>query len=242
MINKTKNYEMFKFREDNRAKVLHADVCRLAESIKARNLLEFRPILVNEEMEILEGQHRLLAAKLLQVDIYYQVEKKLQASDIIRLNVSKQWTMADYLNFYCHHDYQEYIKLRDFAKSHELTLKVALNICVGNAKTAYHAYKDGTFKFSIEEIGEQLEICWETINYIKKMNGYSAYTDSSRFWKAILKLTTHADFEVDKWRVNLHRMVNHFCPKASTEDYAIMMQGVYNWKNHVKINITKEEA
>ncbi len=240
MINKTKNYEQFSFRDDNRERIDQGHVKRLVESIKARNLLELRPIVVNEKMEVIDGQHRLLAAKALQVEIYYQVEKKLEATDIIRMNINKSWAMGDFLNFYCTHHYPEYLKLRDFMKKHSLNLKVALNIAMGQTHVGYADFKDGKFIFNDETLDGELDICWDTITYIKKMNGYSPYTNSNRFWKSLLKLVRHPDFDATKWRSNLQKMVENFCGKATVDDYLSMMQHVYNYRNTNRIKLNEE--
>jgi len=237
MIKKTSEYDMFVFREDNRDKIDQAHVQRLMESIKSRNLLELRPICVNEKMEVIDGQHRLLAAKALNIEIWYQLDKKLKAEDIVRMNISKPWTIGDYLNFYCYHEYGEYKKLRDFMKKYNLSLKVALNITMGLQHIGYFHFKQGEFKFSEEDINEQIQICWESIDYIKKMNGFSPYTTSSRFWKALLKLVRHPDFDEMKWRTNMQKMIEHFVPKARMEDYIQMFSHVYNYRNPSRISL-----
>lgn len=236
MIFKTKNYEMFIFRADNREKIDQVHVQKLVESIKSRNMLDLRPICVNEKMEIIDGQHRLLAAKLLNVEIYYQQDKTLKAEDIILMNVSKAWGTSDYLNFYCEHGYSEYIKFKDFMKRYNLNLKVGLNIAMGQKHINFEQFRKGEFHFHEETLSSQIEICWETIDYIKKLNGFSTYTSSSRFWRALLKIIRHPDFEVDKWRLNMKRMIDHFAPKARTEDYVQTFSNVYNYKTHIKIN------
>ena len=86
MIQKTKDYEMFKFRDDNRP-LSQPHLKALIDSIKSKNLLEMRPIQVNAQFEVIDGQHRIAAAKALGVDIYYQVEESLNPEDIIRLNI-----------------------------------------------------------------------------------------------------------------------------------------------------------
>jgi len=241
MIKKTKDYDLFTFRDDNREKIDQAHIKRLIESITSRNLLELRPIIVNEKMEVIDGQHRLLAAKHLQVEIYYQQEKKLDAADIVRMNISKPWTMGDYLNFYCHHQYDEYKKLSSFMKQHNLTLKVALTIALGQARLGFYEFRMGEFKFHEESLDIELDVCWDSINYIKKMNGFSPYTSSSRFWKALLKLIRHPEFDETKWRSNMQKMIDHFSPKARTEDYVNMIQTVYNWRNTSRINLMDDD-
>lgn len=241
MIKKTKEYDIFNFRSDNREKINQDHVKRLIQSISSRNLLELRPILVNEDMEVLDGQHRLMAAKSLGVDIYYQVEKILKDADIILMNTSKSWGSADYQNYYCRNGFIEYIKLEEFRKKNSISLRISLNICIGRSRGAYENYKKGRFVFKQEEISQEIDCCKDTIELIHKLNGFSPYTKSARFWKALLKLVKHHRFEHKKWMINLHKMVERFVAKAKTEDYCKLMMEIYNWHNSDKINICDEE-
>lgn len=237
---KTKNYDIFKFRDDNRAKIEQAHVKRLESSIKSKNLLEMRPISVNKDMEIIDGQHRLLAAKNLGVEVYYQVEESLDHHDIILMNISKAWRSMDYLNYYCKNGYPEYIKLRDFMKENDVTLKIALNMSIGSGIKDKEKFKSGEYVFSSDAGRENLQDCWDTIIYIKRMNGYSSYTSSARFWKALIKLVQHALFDKDKWMKNLIQMIERVGPRARTDDYLRQFMEIYNWKNTLKLNLLDE--
>jgi len=96
----TKNYEMFKSYPGNRP-IDRANVDALVSSISERNLLEERPILINEFNEILDGQHRLEAAKLLQIPLFYEIKVGGNYQDIIYLNgTQKNWKPEDYLRLY----------------------------------------------------------------------------------------------------------------------------------------------
>lgn len=237
----TTEYDMFKFRNDNRESINHSHVKRLAESIKARNLLELRPISVNAEMEVIDGQHRLLAAKMLGVPIYYRKSNDLKASDIIIMNISQTWGQGDYLNYYVKNNYPEYIKLQQFMKSHSITIRIALNITMGNKKDAFIKFKLGEFKFNEEDFHNHIDICWETIEYIKRINGFSNYTQSARFWGALLILIRHINFDEAKWRDNLKRMVERFTAKATQDDYLRLFMDVHNWRNTNKLDLVHGE-
>lgn len=236
----TKNYEMFKFREDNRDRIIHSHVLRLQESIKARNLLEYQPICVNGDMEVLDGQHRLLAAKGLGIEIYYKQNKELHAGDIIIMNMAQPWGQMDYLNYYVKNDYPEYKKLAEFLKSKRVTIKVALSITMGHTKDLHTNFKQGKYKFN-SEWGESIDICWETIDFIKRMNGYSHYTTSARFWSALVTLIQHTHFDENKWRENLKKMVERFTAKATRNDYLRMLMDVHNWRNSNRIDLVINE-
>ena len=239
-INKTKDYEIFNFREDNRASIDATHLKRLKESIQSRNLLELRPILVNSDMEVLDGQHRLMAAKSLGLDIYYQVEQNTKSEDIILMNINKSWTSGDFLNYYCKNGFKEYQKLDDFIKSNNISLRVGLIITMGESSLTYHEYKIGNYVFAEEITKQDVEMCWDTIKYINKMNGHSSYTQSARFWKALIKLTQHSEFDENKWKQNLTRMVERCGPRARIEDYYRMLMEIYNWRNNVKIDLLHE--
>lgn len=241
MLKKTKDYDLFIFREDNREKIDKAHVKRLAESIRSRNLLEFRPVIVNHKMEVLDGQHRILAAKELGVEIFYQVENSLDSFDIITMNISKSWSSNDYLNFYCKHGYDEYIKLKQFIDINNVSLTVGMSIAIGQSKQGRHDFRMGRFKFEHKDLSDEIRMCWHTVDYIKKINGYSAYTTSTRFWNAVLKLVRHPSFNPDKWKFNMERLVDKFCAKPSENMYVKMLQKIYNWKNQSPIFLGEED-
>src|SRR5208337_3618513 len=98
------------------------------------------------------------AAKALNCEIYYEVDDKYEANDIILLNTSKNWGGADFFNYYKKNGYIEYQKLEGFIKKHGLTLKVALNICKGNSKTSYEEFKKGKFIFDSEYVEKNINL------------------------------------------------------------------------------------
>lgn len=238
MIKKTKNYDMFQLRNDNRDGGASESRWRLlAKSIEHRNLLEFRPIVVNKNMEIFDGQHRFMAAKHLGVDIYYEVNDDLAPEDIIIMNNAKAWGSGDYLNFYVKNGYVEYQRLQEFMKEHQLSLKVALCMCHGHAQSAAIKFKQGKFEFPEDLVNQTFDVCWQTVDYIKKLNGHSPYVSSGRFWQAMLRLIQHVDFREDKWMKNLMTKIDHMNVRATTKEYYKLFMDIYNWKNHTKINL-----
>lgn len=230
-MQKTNNYEMFIFRDDNRAEMNKAHINRLVESIRSKNLLEFKPILVNSKMEILDGQHRLKAAEMLGVDIYYNVTNEDRSEDLVLMNISKSWLAGDFFNFYIKHGYEEYIKLRDFMKKNTISLRIALNLCMRKEKNTYNAFKMGRFVFYGGDGQEKLEGCWKTIHLVKGHGGKVSYLESHKFWTALLHLVGHPDFNEGKWHKNLSLLINRLSVRATTDDYIKTLVDIYNWKN-----------
>ena len=97
-IRKTNNYEMFKNMIGNR-KVKDKNYRKLLRSMSEKQLII--PILVNEKLEIIDGQHRFNACKTLSLPVYYYMIAGYEIDDVKRANlVSCNWNLEDYLNLH----------------------------------------------------------------------------------------------------------------------------------------------
>ena len=239
-MEKTKNYDEFKLREDNRASIDWRHVEKIAASIKERNLLHLRPIQVNARMEVIDGQHRLLAAKRLNVEIYYEVKKELEDDDIIILNNSKSWCMFDYLNYYSRKN-ENYRKMKEFIEKYDLKITVALKLFSTRDRHTYAAFKRGEFNYNQRFMHAEMNNCLETIHYIKTHLGNTSFLKASKFWMPLISLVSHKEFDMDKWMNNLQRMVQRIGPRVSQRDYRIMIFDIYNWRNVNKLKIDQED-
>lgn len=237
---KTTEYNKFTFREDNREKINQTHVKRLCESITSCNLLEMRPITVNEKFEVIDGQHRLLAAKALGLPIYYKVEKDLKGQDMILLNVSKSWGNTDFLNYYVKNMHTEYMKLNQFLKESTLSLTIALNVLLGRSRERNHDFRMGKFKFQSDLVQSDINLCWYTVEEIKRMNGHAAYLSTAKFWNALLKLIRDVHYDHDKWKINLPKMIERFGPRVSTQEYLKLFMEVHNHRNPVRVSLLDE--
>lgn len=238
-MNSTRNYDMFVFRDDNRSSIDKYHLKRVIESIQKNNLLQFRPIVVNKNMEVLDGQHRLLAAKSLNLEIYYQIQESFDVKDIVSMNLTKSWTNGDYLNFYVKNNYPEYIKLNDFTNKNNLPVRVALNLFFGRNTAASKNFKEGGFIFDEMYVKGNLELCWRTIDIIKKSNGNNSYTTGCKFWSAMLTLFNHDDFNDDQWIRHLEKYAYKISPRVNKKEYLKVICYVYNFKMTNKITFSE---
>ena len=169
MAKQTNNYALFKFRDDNRKEISSSHVEKLMRSIEMNNLLNLRPITVNGQMEVIDGQHRLMAAKNLNLPIWYEVREDLSQKDLITLNVSKSWKYADYLHFYVKNGYEEYIKLNDFITKNQIPISAAVRINAGGRMKRRDIFIGGDFIFKEEtnKCIDQLNDILDLIRYLK---------------------------------------------------------------------------
>jgi len=151
----TKNWSNLKFLEDNRDKD-DAAIKRLAESIKQFGQLQ--PIIINEKGEIIDGQTRVDACKLLGFPVLYVTSKGATIKEVILMNnIQRGWLNRDYLKCFCHSNHKnhlEYRKIRDFLDAYGLNHSVSINLLAGNfayqGGPASAAFKTG--KFQIKDL------------------------------------------------------------------------------------------
>ncbi len=174
------------------------------------------------------------------MEIYYEEREDVKNEDMILMQVSESWSLNDYLHYYCTHKYPEYLKLREFMKKNELPLGIALNILIGGRQSRYNEFRHGKFEFSTEVVENDFEIAWQTVNYIKKINGNSPYTKSARFWRAFLNLIQHVDFDRKQWEKNMKKHVTKFSNLATAKDYLVFMQHIYNYRVNQKVDFLED--
>lgn len=95
-IKSTQNYGQFKRYPRNRS----VSPGRLVDEIRSNNHLSSHPIVVNEDMYIIDGQHRLEAARYLGLPIYYLVCAGLKEEDIPVCQNLTPWNLYDWLHFH----------------------------------------------------------------------------------------------------------------------------------------------
>lgn len=147
----TTDYTLFKTINGNRP-ISQRHVKRLIESIREQNLLAENPIIVNEKMEVIDGQHRLYAATELQTPIYYTVKKgaDLETVQLINDNL-RPWGNVEFLNSFVQRDFEEYKILEKFVQKYDLGITISIGVLMDNLGSKGHGeimvkFKKGEFK------------------------------------------------------------------------------------------------
>jgi hypothetical protein len=176
---KTKNYNLFGYMKSNRS-INNGLVERLVKSINEIGYIESRPVIVNEDMIIIDGQHRFEACKRLELPIVYEVSNVDMAKAMVALNMNQQiWRLEDYVNSYAAQGRECYIYISNFENKYKLGISNSLLLCtdkllrkgaeirngkdfliakdahqvaefVLNCKDYFSFYKNGTFVYSIK--------------------------------------------------------------------------------------------
>ena len=157
-IKKTENYQMFKSLLGNRP-IVKAGLAHLKQSIQKRNMLENNPINVNEQMQIIDGQHRLEAARELGLPIYYAVITGAGHEEMLLKNVNQRmWSHDYYLKSYISMGKGAYIELAKFLEKYKLSLSTSVGLLTGDLAQKNDKLEDfklGSFEVTDREFAEQ---------------------------------------------------------------------------------------
>lgn len=119
VIQKTNIYGLFKLLGGNRP-VDYNHVKRLKRSMQAYpNMFASNPIEVNENMYIIDGQHRRQAAQELGVPIYYIVVEGASLEETRVENVTqRRWTLLDFAESYAESGRKDYKTFLRYVKQY----------------------------------------------------------------------------------------------------------------------------
>ena len=165
----TIEYNQFKSIKGNRA-VSPPHVRSIIESITEHNYLFEFPISVTNDLEVIDGQHRLEAAKQLGKMIWYRkidIKGDTAIRDIQLINTAvKGWITTDYLKSYIARGFSEYERLWDFAQRYKYSIATSASLLMGYSTTkkeVYQTFRSGRFKITHEDKAT------EYVEYVEKI-------------------------------------------------------------------------
>lgn len=122
----TDEYENFKKLKSNR-KVKKSKVTAIKESIKEIGWIP-NPIIVNEKLQVIDGQHRLAALEQLGLPVPYVIAEGVGVNECMWLNRNmSNWTIEDYITAYIEEGNEHYKKLRELSKKHKVGCSLIYN-------------------------------------------------------------------------------------------------------------------
>ena len=231
-VQSTTDYSVFKF--DPRNRVVDTNhVERLYDAISENDLLHAFPVVVDRNMVVLDGQHRIKAAEALGVPVYYIQTGKATIQDIAGTNSTiKRWRKEDQLHYWCTGDHPEYLKLRAFWVRYPwLSLTQAVSLCYkGDAVGLSERFAVG--QYTCNNTTEAERVVRMILDF--KDAGVDFWSHKS-FVSAIANLADNTDYEhakmMDKLKYLSTKMVK--CPDAAS--YVEMINEIYNYRNQKQV-------
>ena len=156
-ILRTNKYEIFKELKGNR-EISPLRITKIINSIKNVGYI-INPIIVNEKMEIIDGQGRLEALRILKMPVDYIIQDGIGIKECISMNIYQtNWSLNDYIKSYAEKGNENYIKFRTLLNKYpEYNCFVIATALKGVSKIGAEQFKKGNFTVSDDEYNRAIK-------------------------------------------------------------------------------------
>ena len=244
-VYETRDYDVFKVLSGNRA-LSQAQIKKLAGNI-AKNpvFTKIAPIIVNDQLEVIDGQHRLAAYKKHKEEtgiahpIYAMIIKDIGLAEARNLNAgSKPWSPKDYAVAYSDSGNSEYVTYLKYAKrtglNHDILVRYLAPSNYGLAN-----FRDGGFKVE----NEKLSKLWfgnldEVALTVKGSMDDPIDTEHRGFAIGLLNVMRSPSYEQERMLEQLELHSKHLrVVDMKNEAISIMLQRIYNIGREDKVSL-----
>lgn len=235
IIKKTSDYTIFnsvKFNRDKNKRHIES----LKKMLLKENLLHLHPILVNEKMEVVDGQHRLEAAKDLGLEVFY-IQDRISYEHILNSNLfQKKMSLGDVIKFYSLKDeLPDYIELHQFLEELDMSPKALMGLFFGTTTASMIEFiKSGKFKMPKDSQSiKDLIKSFSTFIYFakdKRLTPFSMFYNAN-FTIAFRNIYNLSGFNEKMFYNKLDMRWFELKPQVSSKEWTKLLISIYNWKN-----------
>ena len=241
----TKEYERFKLLgigKNRKIRLNHVE--EIAEALKQSNFLINNPIKVNKDFYILDGQHRYLAAKKENLEIYYEIHSSLGMDEIIKENAGTlKWVSEDYLDYYVSINKEAYLIIKNVLdRWPKIKLSVVMLILTNTeGRNIWKRFKNGEIELNknINEkyIKDMMLYLSYIINFVNdNLLKYKQIASTQMFQQAVVLFMKRPNVCPEKFLKKLNYKVLAIHPCTKIKEYIDIFLHIYNFKESKKIS------
>jgi len=236
-VQTTTNYDQFTFLDANR-EVNERHVGAIRRSFENNgNFTQAQPILVNERMQIVDGQHRFVAARELDLPVFYTIVPGLGAREAQQMNLlHRAWTNQDYLHAYVQENKRPYILFQQLAEEYPTVSHTLLIIYIAGVE-AHGIHK----KFRTGELHLNLGIMEQTRRRLDRLVEAQELNEAFKFKPMAVALLRAMGSEGYRHRKMLEKIAQQNAEIRNyqqVQDNLRQLENVFNWHvtpaNHVR--------
>lgn len=240
-IYRTFNYDKFKLIKGNR-KVRISQVNKLKTSYQEGQVP--RPLITNEFLELIDGQHSLEAMRQLELPVPYMIIKGLGIKEVQRLNRGqKNWQISDHLKCYVERGKKMYIEYNErihkkFRFDHitKISLIKGRTLTVGGTgQRQLEIFKNGDFQATEREFKHAIEVGLKIEDVARYFSEYLNHFQVRGLWNAVRKLADYHSYDhsemmkkLENQKFRVEKLLMRF-KKLNTNEFLIVLEDIYNY-------------
>lgn len=222
-------------------------VDRIKESIKAHGYIGAVPILVDEDGLIIDGQHRYVACKELEIEPTILQAGSFELVPVLN-STQLSWGLSDFVKYYAAKGYEDYVILENICKAKKLKPSLVYNMIHNKSVNRPtmdrqlrgtqqpEPIKHGTFKFP-DKSAKGLAKLERKIDVILALVADLKLPRTDRLVIAIAKLTQDPNFAFDTMRNKIEYQRARIYKCTTIQEYMVMLANIYNNKNTKKVAV-----
>lgn len=225
----TKDYSMFNSLKGNRLLNEHKIKRIIRDITGGLNMLRYCPIVVDEKMNVIDGQHRLQVARMLKCSIWYVIRKEeTSLHDVAKMNSNtEKWKAKDFLNCYVTQRNQHYVDLDKYHTLSGYNLMTCANLLyngsvnAGGKDNVKDIFNAGRFEVRFAEYAESFR------NAIQLFNRFPEHT-TRNFLQAVEKIIKDDKISVIELSDKYERYPDLLTYCDSAKGYLRCFEELYN--------------
>lgn len=223
-VEETTDYDLFVNLKGNRM-VGARHVKQLINKMEEEgNLTQVFPIVVNERMEVIDGQHRLAALKTLEWPVFYEIKKGLTMDTVQALNTGTQnWNWFDYAWSQSQQGNEEYTRFLNMWEHFNLPFSYILYYATGGEQSGHgkNNFRNGQFKFTDQAHTFQM---LKQYSEIAEATGHS----TSKFAQALYDIMKLPNYDHARMVSKMKKFGGELKGYTNKLDYLRAIEDIYN--------------
>jgi len=230
----TTNLESFKLTKCNRD-IRESHVSKLLKSMSEIGFLPSHHIIIDSSFNIIDGQHRFLAAKRLGTGIYYMIDPNVTPENLISLNdLVCKWRPKDRIKHYSEIGNSDYQRLLDFAKSLSIPYSWVLDLLSEKIAYSVKGLNEGDFKFTKEDeekLRERLLNIKRPFDFLNQIKKDRTTVFGKKLIIALDQFLCQKNIDLEKFMHRLEVDGCRFNRQNSVKDYKEMFEEIYKFRS-----------
>lgn len=219
----TTDYEIFKKIKGNRP-VDKQHVAQLKRKIENEgNLTSEFPVNLNENMEVIDGQNRILALQELGYPVYYTISEGASLATVRQINIGrKNWSWSDYASSFASEGNPHYKDLLDFHEAFNFPFSTLVRYCYGGKRIAVSEYQSGDFK--VLDKG----MTFKLLNQLVELREVLPFPLTGSVASALYDIQTHPDYDHKRMLKKLTTHGSQLHEWRQKKDWLRNLEDIYN--------------
>ena len=225
----TRDYSIFKRLEGNRD-IPESRISKIVESIQTIGWVH-NPIVVNEKMEVIDGQGRLTALQRLKMPVEYVIAPGAGTRECIHMNMNMvNWKLPDFVKSYAeqgNENYQRLVKLME--KYVGGNLNIISTALYRISKSKLRDIKEGTLQLTEEQYQAAIPRLEFVSPLLKTLDAKKLPGSLITLMQTLVYYYDYPEVDKERLTYSVEKYIYNSTPWVSHTDCEREVENVYNY-------------